>query len=314
MPATTPITTAPDARRKSAPRARRRSAPPPLRGGAWRGWALAFPALAATTLVFGASMVLMLLYSFRSFESGTIDDALTTGTWTSVLGDGFYWGIVWRTFRLGLITVAVCLAIGYPTAYALARLRHPRLRILALFVIFSPLLTSVVVRTYGWSLVLGDSGFINSTLDSIGLVDRPLALLYQFPGVVISLVHILLPFMVLPIYSVLGQVDSSLREAAVDLGATPLRAFVKVTLPLTLQGVVAGCQLVFALSVSAFATPALLGGGRVQVLATRIYQDVGEVDWPGASVLSWLLLAMALVALALLGVTLRGGRRTGGVG
>ena len=313
MPAATP-TTPPDTRRASgSPAPRARQLRPPRRRP-WQGWALVSPALAATTLVFGASMVLLLLYSFRSFTSGTIDDSLTTDTWSAILSDSYYWGIVWRTLRLGLITVAVCLAIGYPTAYALARLRRPRLRLLALFVIFSPLLTSVVVRTYGWSLVLGDSGFLNSTLQSLGLIDRPLALLYQFSGVVISLVHILLPFMVLPIYSVLGQVDRSTREAAIDLGATPLRAFTRVTLPLTLQGVVAGSQLVFALSVSAFATPALLGGGRVQVLATRIYQDVGEVDWPGAAVLSWMLLVLALASLALLGVTLRGGRRVEGTG
>jgi putative spermidine/putrescine transport system permease protein len=275
------------------------------RGFEWRGYVLLSPALAATSFVFAASMVILALYSFRTFTNGRLAPGHTVSTWTGLLGSSYFWSVVERTMKLGGVTVGLTALIGYPMALGLYRLREHPLRYLAYFLIFSPLLTSVVVRSYGWALVLGDGGFVNNLLVRWHVVDRPIRILYEFSGVTIGLVHILLPFMIFPILAVLDQLDPMLEQSAADLGATGWTTFRRVTLPLTVQGVIAGSQLVFALAISAFATPTLLGGGRVQVLASQIYSDVGGLDWPGAAVSSYVLLALALIAIALFSLLLR---------
>jgi putative spermidine/putrescine transport system permease protein len=284
------------------------SAEPPRldrRRFAWQAYVFLTPALAATSIVFAASMVILAIYSFREFAAGRMLDAFSTATWGELLTSSFFWSVVGTTMKLGLLTVVLTIAIGYPMALALYRIRSKTLRYVAFFLLFSPLLTSVVVRSYGWALILGDGGFINNLLLRWHVVDTPLRMLYEFSGVTIGLVHILLPFMIFPILAVLDQFDPTLEQAAADLGATGFTTFRRVILPLTVQGVIAGSQLVFALAISAFATPSLLGGGRVQVLAEKIYNDVGGLDWPHAGVASYVLLALALGAIGLFTMLLR---------
>ncbi|MCG5220050.1 ABC transporter permease subunit [Streptosporangium sp. KLBMP 9127] len=274
---------------------------------------LAAPAIVVLAVVFVGAMLTLLEYSFHQYVPGGGDVGGTIATWRSFLTSGYHWNIVWETVQLGVITTVAAVLVGYPTAYALHRVRRSGWRYVGMFVIFAPLLTSVVARTYGWELVLGDSGALNGLLGAFGL--GPVEILYQRTSVVIALVHILLPFMVFPITSALGQVDPALGEAAGDLGAGAWRRFRMVTLPLTAPGLIAGAQLVFALSISSFATPSLLGGGRVAVLATDIYDNVNNVDWPLAAVSSYALLILAAVALALFGWTQRrmGRAEQGGV-
>jgi putative spermidine/putrescine transport system permease protein len=272
---------------------------------AWHAYVFLSPALIATSVVFAGAMVILAIYSFREFTDGRMLTGFSLDSWRELLTSGFFWRVVWTTMKLGLITVALTLAIGYPMALALYRLRSKTLRYFAYFLLFSPLLTSVVVRSYGWSLILGDGGFINNLLLRWHVVDSPVRMLYEFSGVTIGLVHILLPFMIFPILAVLDQFDPMLEQAAADLGATGAATFRRVLFPLTVQGVIAGSQLVFALSISAFATPTLLGGGRVQVLAEKIYNDVGGLDWPHAGVASYVLLTLALLAIALFTLLLR---------
>lgn len=272
---------------------------------AWQAYAFLSPALIATSIVFAASMVILAIYSFRAFVGGQMLSAFSTATWRDLLTSSFFWSVVGTTMKLGLLTVVLTIAIGYPMALALYRIRSKTLRYLAYFLLFSPLLTSVVVRSYGWALILGDGGFLNNLLLRWHVIDTPLRLLYEFSGVTIGLVHILLPFMIFPILAVLDQFDPTLEQAAADLGATGFTTFRRVIFPLTVQGVIAGSQLVFALSISAFATPSLLGGGRVQVLAEKIYNDVGGLDWPHAGVASYVLLALALGAIGLFTMLLR---------
>jgi putative spermidine/putrescine transport system permease protein len=262
-----------------------------------RPYLLVSPAMAVTLLFFAGGMVVLAVFSFRPFVEGRIGAGATVGNYRAFLAGPYYWGVLATSMKLGALVAAACAVVGYPLACALDRLRAPVWRNLAYFLLLSPLLTSVVVRTYGWSLVLGDRGFVNSALLALHVVSQPLKMLYEFSGVSIALVHILLPFMVLPIVGALGQIDPALKEAASDLGAGRLRVFTRVILPLSLQGLIVGCQLVFALTISAFATPSLMGGGRVQVLATLIYNDVGNLDWPMAAVESYLLLALALLCI-----------------
>jgi ABC-type spermidine/putrescine transport system permease subunit I len=272
---------------------------------AWQAYVFLSPALVATSVVFAASMVILAVYSFRKFVEGRMLSPFSAATWSELLTSGFFWRVVGTTMKLGLLTVALTVLIGYPMALALYRLPRKTLRYAAYFLLFSPLLTSVVVRSYGWSLILGDSGFVNNLLLRWHLVDSPVRMLYEFSGVTIGLVHILLPFMVFPILAVLDQFDPMLEQAAADLGATGFTTFRRVIFPLTVQGVIAGAQLVFALAISAFATPTLLGGGRVQVLAEKIYNDVGGLDWPHAAVASYVLLVLALSAIGIFTVLLR---------
>jgi len=255
--------------------------------------------------VFAASMAILLTYSFRTVSGGTLAPGHTTATWRDTLGSEFFWTIIFRTLKLGALTAVITAVIGYPMAYGLYRLRSPALRAVAYVVIFSPLMTSIIVRLYGWSLVLGDGGFINNLLMRLHLIDRPIRILYEFSAVVVGLVHILLPFMIFPIVSALSQLDPMLEQASNDLGARWYTTFRRVTFPLTIPGLVAGLQLVFALAISSFATPALLGGGRVEVLGNQIYDSVGNLDWPGAAVDSYFLLAISLAAIALFTSALR---------
>jgi putative spermidine/putrescine transport system permease protein len=166
---------------------------------------------------------------------------------------------------------------------------------LAYVVIFAPLLMSVIVRSYGWLLLLSDSGLVNTLLGYAGL--GPYRLIHNETGTVIAMVHILLPFAVLPIVSVLNRIPDMFREAALDLGATPLTLFCRVTFPLSLPGVLVAAEIVFALALSSFVTPAVLGGGRVQVLARFVYDNIGDMAWGVAAAQALLLLTLAALGL-----------------
>lgn len=264
------------------------------------------PAVIILVAVFIAALFVLGEFSFHRFTGGVTQPGYTLAEWREFLTDSYVWGLTRQTVLLGLITTGICALIGYATGLAMHRTTSPRWRAACYFAIFSPLLTSVVSRTYGWSLILGDAGFLNATATWLHLPGAPYTVLYQRSAVVIALVHILLPFMVMPIVASLRQIDTQLPLAAADLGASNWMTLRKVTFPLSLPGLIAGCQLTFALTISAFATPSLLGGGRVQVLATNTYSDVQNLNWPRASVSSFLLLGLALVSLALFAVLQRG--------
>src|SRR5881396_51112 len=193
-------------------------------------------------------MLQLFAYSAYTFRGGQLTEEVSFLAWQKFFTDPFYWGVVAKTLQLALGVTAVALLVGYPTAYALTKLRSPKLLVAAYVVIFSPLLVSLVVRVYGWLLLLSDNGVINQALRAVGLTSEPIRLIYNEAGVVIALVHILLPFMIFPILSVLLQFDHALREASNDLGANRVQTFLRVVFPMSLPGVVAGCQIVFALA------------------------------------------------------------------
>jgi len=266
---------------------------------------LLLPAFALTAGIFASAMLLLFSYSAYTFRGGQLTEEVSFLAWQKFFTDPFYWGVIAKTLQLALGATAIALLIGYPTAYALTKVRRPQFVVAAYIVIFSPLLVSLVVRVYGWLLLLSDNGVINQALLALGLIAGPIRLIYNEVGVVIALVHILLPFMVFPILSVLLQFDHTLREAANDLGANRLQTFLRVVLPMSLPGVVAGCQIVFTLAISAFVTPELLGGGKVQVLSRAIWFNVVDVNWPLAAVEAIVLLALALSALAVFDLAAR---------
>jgi putative spermidine/putrescine transport system permease protein len=202
-----------------------------------------------------------------------------------------------RTLSLATIVTAVCVILGYPVAWFLVfgRSRYAHLVFLA---ILTPLIVSIVVRTFGWTIVLGNEGLLNKLLIGLGIRDTPLQMMRSFWTVATGLIHVLLPFMILSLTSTLGRIDPSLSEAAATLGARPARTFFRVILPLSAQGIATGSIIVFCLSTGAYLTPLWLGRGNVTVLATAIQQQVLEtVDWPAGAASAILLTLFTLVVV-----------------
>ncbi|WP_432843281.1 ABC transporter permease [Dactylosporangium sp. CA-092794] len=266
---------------------------------------LVLPALLPTLVVFAGSLIRLADLGLRPYARGHIGTGATLDNVRRFAADPYSWRVLGDTVTLGAVCAACAVALAYPMALALHRLRSPALRGAALFLIFSPLLTSVVVRAYGWNVLLGDGGVLNRALLGAGVLDEPLRIMYEFPAVVVAMVHVLVPFAVFPLLGVVAQVPRSAIEAAHDLGAGRLAVFWRVTFPLTGHGVLLSVQLCFALTISAFATPALLGGGRVQVLSGLVYTNIGAVDWPIAAVQSFALLLVTLLVIGLTNLAAR---------
>jgi ABC-type spermidine/putrescine transport system permease subunit I len=219
--------------------------------------------------------------------------------------DPYYARLFGRTLKLGLITTAICTVLGYPLAYFLARAR-PRVLTLGLFLLIMPLMVSTVIRVFGWIVILGRKGLINEALGALGLA--PLKLLYNETAVVIGLVNIFMPFMVLPLMAAIERIPPNLEEAARNLGANWYQMFRRIILPLSVPGLISGCLLVYSISISAFVTPALMGGRRERMAGQQIYDEVlVSFNWPSASALA---LTLVLLTLVLLFSALYATRRT----
>jgi putative spermidine/putrescine transport system permease protein len=276
--------------------------------GSVRVWLLLAPILAVLAAFFVSPVAILARFSFYiARPGGQMIPAWVLQNYTRFLTDSFYLGVLWNTISLGLWVTVVCLILGYPLAYSLARTPSRRRRSLGVTILLIPLMTSVVVRSYGWLILLANSGPINQLLHAVRLVDQPLQLLFKPQGVVVALAEVFLPFMVLSIMPVLQGIDPHLEEASQSLGAGPVQTFRQVVLPLSLPGVAAGALLVFVLTISAFATPRLVGGATTHVLSIFIYdQALGVFNWPFGSAVSMLLLLVVLFLTWLQGRALEG--------
>jgi ABC-type spermidine/putrescine transport system permease subunit I len=209
-----------------------------------------------------------------------------------------YLTVIWRTFQISALVTLLCLALGYPLAYVLATLR-PRVAQLLMIVVILPFFTSIIVRTYAWMVLLGRNGVVNQWVTWLGLTDAPLPLLYNKGGVLIGMTYVLLPYMVLTVYSVMRGIDPAFVRAAHSLGASGWQAFRKVFLPLSLPGIAGGTLLVFILSLGFFITPALMGGPGDVMIAMLIEREVEfTLNWSFASALAVILLALTLIGFA----------------
>ena len=223
----------------------------------------------------------------------------TLENYARLLSDAYNVGVIAETFRVAAVVTAVTLVLGYALAYFLSR-AAPAWRGLFIFLVIAPLMTGVIVRTYGWIVLLGTDGLVNRALMALGLVARPLQLLNSEPTVIVALVHLMLPFMVFPIFSALVGQDPHLVPAASTLGARPLRAFLEVSLPISRSGVVMGSALVFTITAGAVVTPALLGGRDVMMMGQMIYQLVlSTFNWPLGAAFAFVLVLCQLVVIAL---------------
>ena len=231
-----------------------------------------------------------------------VDPSLGFENYSRVFGSGVYVRVLWQTVETAGIVTVLCLLLAYPIAYAVSRAHGTRLKLMMMLVLI-PLWTSVVIRSYGWMIVFQRQGVLNDVLLSLGLTETRLTLLPGSLAVHVGMVHIMLPFMILPLVASMRGIDHSLLRAADVLGAPPYRRFLEVFLPLTLPGVSAGVALVFMTSLGFFITPALLGGPRLLMAAVLIEEKANvELDWPLASALATTLL---LITIALYLVYLR---------
>lgn len=241
-------------------------------------------------------LVLTVILSFHVYDhTSGIKNEFTLAHYVAVFSDDYYLGIFWRTLRLAALTTLICAVIGAPEAYILSRMRDPW-RSVFLLVIIGPLLVSVVVRAFGWSMLLGSTGLVNQSLQGLGF--DSVRLLYTETAIVIALVHVMLPFMVIPVWTALQKLDPMVEAAAWSLGATHFTALRRVVLPQVSLGMLSGSLIVFGLSASAFAIPGLLGGRRLKMAATLVYDEyMHELNWPLGATIAIIVLAANLVIM-----------------
>ena len=266
-----------------------------------RHWLLALPALLLVSVFIAAPYVTIAVMSVRTPSNTQIyAPGFTLQNYVRIIGDRLYLGLLADTLLYATVTAAICLVLAYPTALHLARTQS-RMRGVLYAAVLSPLLTGVVIRCFGWIVLLATQGLVNDALRAIGL--GPVPFLYRPIGVIIALVHVFLPFMILPIMNAIEAIDPRLEEAARTLGASQASVFRRIILPLSMPGVQSGVILVFVLAASAYVIPMLIGGGRVQMMATVIVQQLlGGFLWPFGAALA-LVLSLAVV-VALIGFTL----------
>jgi putative spermidine/putrescine transport system permease protein len=250
-----------------------------------------------------AYLIAFFLVPFGSVIASSLttkEGAATLANFGRVVTDTYYWETLMLSFKLALWTTLVVLAIGYPLAYTMTfNVKSRTWRRIIFIIVVTPLFTSSIVRAFGWLVLLGRRGFVNETMVWLNLAEKPLQLLYNEFGIVVGLTYIMVPFMVLTVASVLQNLEAALLDAARDLGATPFVAFLKVTLPLSLPGVVAGSLIVFTLSVSAYVTPSILSGGKRTVMSMLIYQQYNTVfDFHFGGALAVVLLISTLILIA----------------
>jgi len=259
-----------------------------------------------------AALVAILQYSVRAYVPGSLEPGGLSLENFAALLKPLYARVFLDTVKICLLTAIATLLAGYPVAYALVHARSERLQALILVVVVTPLFLGEIVRTYAWIIVLGNNGFINSVLLKTGLIDRPIQLMFTTFGVVLALVHVTLPVMVVMLAAALAHIDPNYERAAASLGASPARVFVTVTLPLSVPGIIAGATTAFAWTFSAFATPQLIGGGRVNMVSNLVYQlGFASFNFPFAASLS---VAALIMTFVLLGVMRLSSRRLEAIG
>lgn len=258
-----------------------------------RVWLGSLPALLVTAVVTLPFLWLAIL-SFISEGSPSL------AHYARMLDNPSYFTIIIDTVKLSIIVTAIALAIGYPTAYFI-NLLTPAWATLALGLVAIPFWTSLLVRTYAWMVLLQRNGLINSWLIEIGAIDRPLRMANSFLGTTIGMIHIMLPFVILPLYSSMRQIDGDVIRAARNLGASPSQAFRDVFVPLSMPGVIAGGLLTFVLCLGFYVTPQLLGGGNLTTISMKIQQNIIMYgDWGAASSLGVLLVVLVGISLLVL--------------
>jgi putative spermidine/putrescine transport system permease protein len=255
------------------------------------------PAGAVMLVAFVLPMLWLFRLSLAHTDAGVLIEDVSATNYARFFGERFYIAVLWRSVWISATVAVLAVCAAYPIALFLYRTRSRWRGVLAVLTI-APLLVSSVVRTFGWVIILGDTGWVNSVFRALGLTSGPVRLMNNASGVLIGLTEIMMPTTALALLAGFARLDPLLEEAARTLGASPFRCFVRVTLPLSMPGIAVGLVVTFVLAISSFITPTLLGGGRVALLAQQIYEEALEtLDWPFAS-------AAAIILLGLFGAVL----------
>lgn len=266
------------------------------RGDAAAGYALLSPALIVMILALAAPMLLMLVYSFKSQSGITLDSGFTLSQYKDVLGRDSYRALFWRSLGISGLVTLLTVVLAYPMAYFVA-FHVQRAKFLWLIALTIPFWTSYLLRVFAWKVILGFNGVINSALLSLHIIDAPLSMLLYNPfAVVVTLAHAWAAFAILPIYVSLEKMDRTLLEAATDLGDGPVTRFLRITLPLSMPGVIGAAILIFVPTTGDFVTPELVGGTKGTMIANAIEVQFNSIgNWPMGAALA--LVSMAAVAV-----------------
>jgi putative spermidine/putrescine transport system permease protein len=261
---------------------------------------MTLPALMLFALIVLIPIVMTVLLSFHDWgQYKGIEPVFILKNWLEVIEDDYFHEVLLRTLRIALAVTLLTALVGTPEALILHRMRSPW-RGIFLIVVLGPLLISVVARTLGWALLFGgNSGVINRLLMNLGLVSSPIEFMFTETGVVVALSHVLMPYMVLAVWTALQRIDPQTERAAESLGASPPRIFLRILLPQMMPGILGGAIIVFALAASAFATPAIVGGRRLKVASTLAYDEfLNTLNWPLGAVIAVIMLVALIVLIA----------------
>lgn len=266
--------------------------------GKKRSFLLLLPALVSLAVFFILPLFFLFVTSLQHYVPGKgMSSQFTFENYIKFVTDFYYVGILAKTMLLALAVSVLTLLIGYPLAYFISRTSAKKRGFFIALVIF-PLFLNLVVRSFSWIVLLANRGVVNNLLIDAGLIAHPVKLLYNYTGVIIGMTHIYLPFMVITLLSVIRHIERDYEDAAQTLGAGKLTTFLKITLPLSMPGVIAGCLLVFLLSLTAFVIPRLLGGVTVRIMSNLIYQQfMNTFNWPFGAAMGFILLSVTLMII-----------------
>ncbi|WP_242244712.1 spermidine/putrescine ABC transporter permease PotB [Bacillus cereus group sp. BfR-BA-01330] len=264
-----------------------------------KGKLLALPTVAWLLLFFLIPLVFVLGFAFMQRGAyGTVEMQFTLENISRVF-DPLYLGTLWETVKIAVITTVICLLIGYPFAYTITIVDR-KYRSILLLLATIPFWINFLVRSYAWIVILRSQGLVNTLLLKLGIISGPLNLLYNTPSVILGMVYSLLPFMILPVYAAIEQLDKRKLEAAYDLGATPIKAFWNITVPMTMSGIATGSILVFVSSIGMFVVSDVMGGSKVALIGNVIQnQFLGARDWPFGSALSIIVVLFSVLLIYL---------------
>ncbi|WP_127091986.1 ABC transporter permease [Aquabacter cavernae] len=259
------------------------------------------PSILAIVLLLAFPLILLGRYSLNPFVPGEFaTEGVTLENFTRFFSDPYYRDVLFRTIGISIVSTICCLLLGIAPAYYIARVRSARLKSILIICVVLPLLMGNAVRVAGWMVLLGDRGVINAFLTFTGLTSAPVELLYTGKAVLIGIISVNLPFMIITLQSVIENIARPLEEAALGLGASPLRAFYRVVLPLMMPGVIAGTVLCFILAMNSYATPLLIGGPKFQMMAPAVYEQITRAsNWPFGAALAFVLMFTTLVLTVL---------------
>jgi len=267
-------------------------------------WILS-PSIIFLLIFFLAPFLVLLYYSLLTIEQGNIIAGPSFNKYVELLSDPFTYYLFGRTIGLSMLVTVLCVIFGFPVAYVHSKIKQPIFKTVILAIVSAPLLTSSLVLSFGWIVILGKRGLINNLMLASGIIAKPVKILFTIKAVVVALTQVMLPFMIVPLISTLQKLPRDLEDAASDLGATKWQTFWNVTIPQSIPSIAAGMTLVFVLSYTAFTVPSLAGGSAMQIVSVYIWNNVRQLTWDSAAAISSLLLASSLIIITLFNYIVR---------